>query len=91
MIAPVTGNGMSMAFESAELAIEPLVAYSGGEATWEEAQQSLARRCDERFARRLAWARVLQRVLFLGACQDAVVGFVPRWEGLWRLLFDRTR
>src|SRR5207302_9370024 len=28
MIPPVTGNGMSMAFESAEIAIEPLAAYS---------------------------------------------------------------
>src|SRR5207247_3708941 len=30
MIPPVTGNGMSMAFESAELAAEPLAAYSRG-------------------------------------------------------------
>ncbi len=28
MIPPITGNGMSMAFESAEMAIEPLTAYS---------------------------------------------------------------
>jgi menaquinone-9 beta-reductase len=91
MIAPATGNGMSMAFESAELAIEPLAAYSRGEASWEEAQQTLARLCDERFARRLVWARVLQQVLFLAPCQNAVVKLVPRWRRLWRLLFDRTR
>ena len=30
MIPPVTGNGMSMAFESAELAIAPLAAWSRG-------------------------------------------------------------
>src|SRR5207249_4747621 len=34
MIAPVTGNGMSMAFESAENAIAPLTAYSRGEISW---------------------------------------------------------
>ena len=31
MIPPVTGNGMSMAFESAELAVAPLAAWSRGE------------------------------------------------------------
>src|SRR5262245_25998075 len=31
MIPPVAGNGMSMAFESAELAVNPLAAYSRGE------------------------------------------------------------
>ena len=34
MIPPVTGNGMSMAFESAELAVEPLAAWSRGEISW---------------------------------------------------------
>ncbi|MGH8596095.1 MAG: hypothetical protein ACREXT_05505, partial [Gammaproteobacteria bacterium] len=31
MIPPVTGNGMSMAFESAEIAAEPLTEFSRGE------------------------------------------------------------
>ncbi len=91
MIPPVTGNGMSMAFESAELAIEPLAAYSRGQLTWNEAQATIARACDERFARRLAWAWGLQRLLFMAALQDSLVKFVPRWERLWRLLLDRTR
>ena len=34
MIPPVTGNGMSMAFEAAEMAIGPLAAYSRGESSW---------------------------------------------------------
>lgn len=42
MIPPVTGNGMSMAFESGEMAIEPLVAWSRGETGWEQAQHTLA-------------------------------------------------
>src|ERR1700690_1618152 len=57
MIPPVTGNGMSMAFESAGLAVEPLAAWSGGEMAWAETRQALARRCDAAFARRLAWAK----------------------------------
>jgi 2-polyprenyl-6-methoxyphenol hydroxylase-like FAD-dependent oxidoreductase len=91
MIAPVTGNGMSMAFESAELAIEPLAAYSRGEIPWPAAQQSIARRCDEAFARRLAWSWRLQRLIFTPGLQDPLVLLAPRWRWLWRLLLERTR
>src|SRR6185369_10497389 len=34
MIPPVTGNGMSMAFESAELALAPLLEYAAGTHDW---------------------------------------------------------
>jgi 2-polyprenyl-6-methoxyphenol hydroxylase-like FAD-dependent oxidoreductase len=91
MIPPVTGNGMSMAFESAELAVEPLAAYSRGELDWRATRETIARLCDERFARRLKWAWKVQRLMFLGPLQGVVVRFIPRWEGLWRLLLERTR
>ena len=60
MIPPVTGNGMSMAFESAEIAIEPLSRYSRGEMNWPEACDAIARACDAAFAERLTWAHRLQ-------------------------------
>jgi 2-polyprenyl-6-methoxyphenol hydroxylase-like FAD-dependent oxidoreductase len=91
MIPPVTGNGMSMAFESAELAVEPLAAYSAGESTWAGAQETIARNCDARFTQRLAWARVLQRLMFMRQLQDALVLLAPRWPWVWRLLVARTR
>ena len=91
MIPPVTGNGMSMAFESAELAIEPLAAYSEGKISWSEAQRTIARRCDETFARRLAWAGCLQRLMFLSPLQTPLVIFAPRWQWLWKLLLEKTR
>lgn len=91
MIPPVTGNGMSMAFESAELALEPLAAYSGGELAWAEAQRRIAVCCDQTFARRLAWAGRLQNLMFKPAWQDALVRFAPRWHWLWRFLVARTR
>ncbi len=34
MIPPFTGNGMAIAFQSAEVALEPLLAYAAGEADW---------------------------------------------------------
>ena len=91
MIPPVTGNGMSMAFESAELAIEPLTAWSRGEVAWPEAQQTLARRCDQAFARRLRWAGRLQALLLTPALQRPLVFLAGRSGLLWRWWFARTR
>jgi 2-polyprenyl-6-methoxyphenol hydroxylase-like FAD-dependent oxidoreductase len=91
MIPPVTGNGMSMAFESAELAVAPLADYSAGKISWDAARQSIAWSCDRTFARRLAWARWLQKMMFLPAPQDLLVPLIPRPPWLWRLLVARTR
>lgn len=91
MIPPVTGNGMSMAFESAELAIEPLAAYSRGEISWATARQTIARRCDEAFAQRLVWAGRLQQIMLAPGLQNALVCLAPRWAWFWRVLFARTR
>jgi 2-polyprenyl-6-methoxyphenol hydroxylase-like FAD-dependent oxidoreductase len=91
MIPPVTGNGMSMAFESAEMAVEPLAAWSSGEISWEEGRQTIARRCDAAFARRLAWAQWLQRMMLVPMLQDVLVRFAARSEWFWRTAFERTR
>lgn len=91
MIPPVTGNGMSMAFESAEIAIEPLAKYSESNLPWTEAQRTIASRCDAAFARRLAWAAWLQRCLFMPSLQTALVLLVPRVPRLWRTLLEKTR
>jgi 2-polyprenyl-6-methoxyphenol hydroxylase-like FAD-dependent oxidoreductase len=91
MIPPVTGNGMSMAFEAAEMAITPLAAYSRGEISWLEARQTVARACDAAFARRLAWAQWVQRSMFAPALQGSLGQLVLRWDWLWQLLFARTR
>src|SRR5262249_42731548 len=84
MIPPVTGNGMSMAFESAEVAIEPLANYSKGRISWDEARLMIAKGCDERFAKRLVWAARVQSVLLTPCLQGALVSVVPRWDWLWR-------
>ncbi|HTL57794.1 MAG TPA: FAD-dependent monooxygenase [Candidatus Limnocylindrales bacterium] len=91
MIAPVTGNGMSMALEAAELAIEPLALYSRGNESWSQAQASIAETCDRAFARRLTWARRLQKLLFMSATGDCLAVLMLRSEWLWRLFFTRTR
>ena len=91
MIPPVTGNGMSMAFESAELAVAPLAAWSRGEISWDGARQQIARACDEQFSRRLRWARWLQRLVLTPALQNPLAMLATRSDGLWQLAFERTR
>jgi 2-polyprenyl-6-methoxyphenol hydroxylase-like FAD-dependent oxidoreductase len=91
MTPPVTGNGMSMAFESAEMAIEPLAAYSLGRLDWTQAQKQIALRCDAAFLRRLAWARLLQWLMISPMFQGWLGKFLLRSDWLWRLMFAETR
>jgi 2-polyprenyl-6-methoxyphenol hydroxylase-like FAD-dependent oxidoreductase len=91
MIPPVTGNGMSMAFESAELAIAPLVAWSRGETSWAEARQKIARDCDAAFARRLKWAKWLQRIALTPSLQNPLIAIMSRSNWFWCMAFEHTR
>jgi menaquinone-9 beta-reductase len=91
MTPPVTGNGMSMAFESAEMAVDPLAAYSRGELNWASARRQIALDCDAAFSRRLAWARALQWLMVSPAIHSALGKVLLRSDSLWRLLFAQTR
>src|ERR1017187_513640 len=91
MTPPITGNGMSMAFESAELAVEPLEVFSRSQLSWAQAKKQIATRCDVAFARRLAWARRLQWLMVSPALQGGLGSMLLRADWLWRLMFARTR
>ena len=91
MIPPFTGNGMSMAFETAELAVEPLEHWSRGESSWSETRQSIASSCDKAFGRRLGWANRLHKLMFIGPLQPAIVHLLPRFKWSWGFLFSHTR
>lgn len=91
MIPPVTGNGMSMALEAADFAVEPLECYSRSRLSWGQTQRTIAETCDRAFARRLTWARRLQQLLFMPAMGGPLGALMLRSEWLWRLFFTRTR
>jgi len=91
MTPPVTGNGMSMAFESAEMAIEPLVDYNRGKLSWTNAHRQIALRCDAAFSRRLAWARVLQWMIVSPSIHGGLRKFLLHSDWLWKLMFAQTR
>jgi len=91
LIPPVTGNGMSLALESAELALEPLADWSRAGRPWPEVRREISRRCDAAFTRRLAWAQRLQQLILTAPLQNLLVRLAARHDRLWRLAFELTR
>jgi flavin-dependent dehydrogenase len=91
MIPPVTGNGMSLAFESAQIASGPLIDFSTGKISWAGAQQAIARQCDETFAARLFWAKWFQRALLSPSFQNIFARLAVPSDRLWRMAFEFTR
>jgi flavin-dependent dehydrogenase len=91
MIPPVTGNGMSMALESAELAVTPLVAWSRSETSWNDTREKITRDCDAAFARRLMWAKWLQRLVLTPSLQNPLITLATHSDWFWRMAFERTR
>ncbi len=90
MIPPLTGNGMSMAFEAAEAAIAPLAAYAHARLEWVETRKQIGTACDALFAHRLAWARLAQWLMFTPLLQ-APAALALRSTIVWRTLFQQTR
>lgn len=63
-IPPFTGHGMAMAFQSAEIALAPLLAYARGATEWPNACLLIRRALRRRFRLRLATAIVLHPFFF---------------------------
>lgn len=63
MIPPFTGNGMAMAFQGAETALTPLLAYARGQRDWPDTSRLIQTRLRSRFRVRLASARLLHPYL----------------------------
>jgi menaquinone-9 beta-reductase len=91
MIPPFTGNGMSLALESAELAAEPLTQYSHGFLSWSDSISMVRLRLRERFRKRLLLAGWLQRALFNPASQQALRLLTRIAPGASSFLFHHTR
>ena len=91
MIPPVTGNGMSMAFEAAEIALPWLAAYAERQTSWEESQRAMAKQCDSVFRERLFWAKWLQYFMFHPFSRGAGGILALNCDWIWGQLFRRTR
>ncbi len=64
MIPPFTGNGMAMAFQSAALALDPLLAFARGMQTWAITVRTINAALRRQFRLRLATADALHPFLF---------------------------
>lgn len=91
MIPPVTGNGMSLALESARVAVGPVADFAEGRLSWNAASQAVARACRAEFARRLRFAGWLHSFLFHPMARRWIVPPLMSSEIMWRMLFRSTR
>jgi menaquinone-9 beta-reductase len=64
IIPPFTGNGMTMAFQSAEVALPHLIAYARHQSSWSAACSAIEKNLHQRFSTRLTAARLLHPLLF---------------------------
>ncbi len=90
LIPPFTGNGMSMALESAEIATAPLGEYAAGK-DWESVIRAIRNSVRRRFATRMFAARVAHPFLTTGSGQAFLAtvsrcGFLP-----FRMIFHLLR
>jgi 2-polyprenyl-6-methoxyphenol hydroxylase-like FAD-dependent oxidoreductase len=91
MIAPVTGNGMSMAFESAGFAAPILVNYSRGKTDWNDCSSTIAFICNHNFRRRLFWSRWTQWAALSNSVSLLGGPALLRLDVVWKTLFSGTR
>jgi menaquinone-9 beta-reductase len=91
MVPPVTGNGMSLAFESAEIALPKLVQFSQGVVSWESATQQIRRSFQRQFRGRLRTARYLHTAMFNVLLSQLLLWALPRCRNSWHWAFAHTR
>ena len=77
MIPPFTGNGMAMAFTSAAISLDPLVAWARGDRAWDETVLAIREALDHEFKRRLTSAAWLHP-FFLARAWQYCLGTVAR-------------
>ena len=77
VIPPFTGNGMTMAFESAFLALNPLVKYAAGKRSWTACVEEINRLLRAHFRSRLAIARILHPWIYTSSGQG-LLSFMTR-------------
>lgn len=90
MIPPFTGNGMTMAFESAEVALEPIVFYAKGAISWEEALSAVKKGLRKRFSNRLRGARLMHPMLYSPKGQVVISKIAQTGLLPFNLLFKST-
>jgi 2-polyprenyl-6-methoxyphenol hydroxylase-like FAD-dependent oxidoreductase len=90
VIPPLTGNGMSLAIESAFLAAEPLAAFSRGLVAWPQAIRDYSQVCKEGFRRRVQFSAFLQKLLLERGVGQLMLSCFRTVPGVFRILYKFT-
>ncbi|MGB0371293.1 MAG: NAD(P)/FAD-dependent oxidoreductase [Opitutales bacterium] len=90
VIPPFTGNGMSIALETASLAIDPLVTYWSGEGSWKDCVSRFQRCARKHLKTRFRVANAIQPLLLNPKTQSWVAGSARRGLLPFRSLFALT-
>lgn len=89
VIPPLTGNGMSLAVESAWMAAPALRDFSFGMRSWKDVVSAIQREIRCRFHRRLRVASLVQKLIFspelLSLVDQTAVGKIIPWRVLHRV------
>jgi menaquinone-9 beta-reductase len=91
MIPPFTGNGMSMAFQAAECALDPLCSWSEGGGSWQETLGRIQHRLRKGFRRRLMAATLLHRAVLHSGIRSALGSLAETGILPWRRLLPLIR
>jgi 2-polyprenyl-6-methoxyphenol hydroxylase-like FAD-dependent oxidoreductase len=91
MIPPLTGNGMSMAFESAEAALPHALGYCRSDLDWDACVRAYSETWRREFSDRLRWAAFVQRLVFHSSSQE-ILFFAARFlPAIPNVFFSHTR
>ena len=74
LIPPFTGNGMSMALESAKIALGPVSLYAEESITWDDAIDSIRQQMHKKFSKRLRIASLLHPFFYRNPGQTVLAG-----------------
>lgn len=90
LIPPFTGNGMSIAFESAAIAAGPLSDYANGKTEWNQVLTQVASHNHKRFRVRKRVARMIHPLIYSPKGQTALSFFAKSRILPFRPLFSLT-
>ncbi len=91
IIGPFTGNGMSMAFQSAALALKPVVSYARRELDWISCREETTSALRRNFSKRLAVSRILHPFLTESLGQKILVQLGQKHILPFSMLFRMLR
>ncbi len=91
MIAPLAGDGISIAVESAKILSVILAKLKNGQISHAEAEYEYATGWKEHFKKRFMVSSILQKIVFKNYTRNGGINFLRFYPGIMGPLFEMTR